>query len=73
MGRCQASEVSLRSSYHFDRQVGDAQVLHLPAQGMRGVSLQRAQQLDSGKPDCPAAIAGLVLPMPLVLLVDCDP
>ena len=48
MGRCQASEVSLRSSYHFDRQVGDAQVLHLPAQGMRGVSWQRAQQLAEG-------------------------
>ena len=27
----------------FDGQTGDAQVLHLPAQGMRGVSWQRAR------------------------------
>jgi len=40
---------------------------------MRGASWQRAQQLAEGKPDCRAAIAGLVPPMPLVLLVDCDP
>jgi hypothetical protein len=57
----------------FDRQVGDAQVLHLPAQGMRGVSWQRAQQLAEGNQIAQRAIAGLVLPMPLVLLVDCDP
>ena len=33
---------------------------------MRGVSAQRAQQLAEGKPDFPAGIVRLVLPMPLV-------
>lgn len=66
MGRARQAKSVGGPVTFFDGQIGDAQVLQLPAQGMRGVSAQRARQLAEGKPDFPAGIVRLVLPMPLV-------
>jgi hypothetical protein len=68
----------LHTSNGIDRMYRRASGNAVPARGycwlpwafVRG---KHAQQLAEGKPDFPATIAGLVPPMPLVLLVDCDP